>query len=550
MSDRIVEMQTVLRAVDGGSLSAGARALGKSLAAVSRTVTQLEERLGVLLLHRSTRRLVLTEAGVTYCDSARRILAEIEDAEASIGGRAAVPRGTLTVTAPLLFGRLHVAPVVVEMLEKHRDVMADLMLVDRNVSLVEEGVDVAVRIGRLDDSALVARKLGQVPRVVCAAPSYLRRRGTPRAPEDLRKHECLRFGGLVPGREWTFERDGKAIRVAVSGRFNCNVGEPVIDAACAGVGVVMALGYQVEEDIAQGRLVRLLPKFEPPPVPVSAVYHSPRLLAARVRAFLDLLSLRIPSGFPDPNQRLATPVAGWGVEWRPKDSPVMALYALGLNHTTAPVEVRERVAFPPDQLGDALRDLVAARRVKEAAILSTCNRTEVYFRGDDPEPVAHWLAGFHNLRKDSLLPYVYTLPRDHAVTHAFRVASGLDSMVLGEPQILGQMKHAVRSAEAAGSLGLVLNRLFQRTFAVAKEVRTQTDIGSASISMAAAAVKLAERIFPSIADQRLLLIGAGEMIELRQPISWPAIRSRSPWPTARSSAAASWLRGSARKRSR
>ena len=192
----------------------------------------------------------------------------------------------------------------------------------------------------------------------------------------------------------------------------------------------------------------------------------------------------------------------------------MALFALGLNHATAPVEVRERVAFSPDALGDALRDIVGARHVKEAAILSTCNRTEVYFHGDDPDPVAHWLAGFHNLPQGSLHPYVYTLPQNRAVTHAFRVASGLDSMVLGEPQILGQMKHAVRSAEAAGSLGLVLNRLFQRTFAVAKDVRTQTDIGSASISMAAAAVKLAERIFPSISDQRLLLIGAGEMIEL------------------------------------
>jgi glutamyl-tRNA reductase len=192
----------------------------------------------------------------------------------------------------------------------------------------------------------------------------------------------------------------------------------------------------------------------------------------------------------------------------------MALFALGLNHATAPVDVRERVAFPQDALGDALRDLVGAKRVKEAAILSTCNRTEIYFHGDDPDPVAHWLAGFHNMPQGSLHPYVYTLPQNRAVTHAFRVASGLDSMVLGEPQILGQMKHAVRSAEAAGSLGLVLNRLFQRTFAVAKDVRTQTDIGSASISMAAAAVKLAERIFPSISEQRLLFIGAGEMIEL------------------------------------
>lgn len=192
----------------------------------------------------------------------------------------------------------------------------------------------------------------------------------------------------------------------------------------------------------------------------------------------------------------------------------MSLYTLGLNHATAPLEVRERVAFSPDALSDALRSLLSARKVKEAAILSTCNRTEVYFHGGEPAPVADWLAQFHRLPAMSLSPYVYTLQQDRVVTHAFRVASGLDSMVLGEPQILGQMKHAVRTAESAGSLGLVLNRLFQRTFAVAKDVRTQTDIGSASISMAAASVKLAERIFPSIAEQRLLLIGAGEMIEL------------------------------------
>ena len=192
----------------------------------------------------------------------------------------------------------------------------------------------------------------------------------------------------------------------------------------------------------------------------------------------------------------------------------MPIYALGLNHTTAPLPVRERVVFAPETLGHALRDLLGRPKIKEAAILSTCNRTEVYFNGTEAPPVVEWLEDFHRMPKDTLSPYVYTLPQDRAVSHAFRVASGLDSMVLGEPQILGQMKNAVRSAEAAGSLGLVLNRLFQKTFAVAKDVRTQTDIGNASISMAAAAVKLAERIFPSIADQRLLLIGAGEMIEL------------------------------------
>ena len=192
----------------------------------------------------------------------------------------------------------------------------------------------------------------------------------------------------------------------------------------------------------------------------------------------------------------------------------MSLYTLGLNHTTAPLDVRERVTFAPDALSGALRELTSGRMVKEAAILSTCNRTEVYFHGGEPEPMTRWLERAHALPPAMLTPYVYALNGDRAVTHAFRVASGLDSMVLGEPQILGQMKQAVRAADAAGSLGLVLNRLFQRTFAVATDVRSHTDIGSASISMAAAAVKLAERIFPSLSEQRLLLIGAGEMIEL------------------------------------
>jgi glutamyl-tRNA reductase len=192
----------------------------------------------------------------------------------------------------------------------------------------------------------------------------------------------------------------------------------------------------------------------------------------------------------------------------------MSLYALGLNHATAPLDVREMIAFQADTLGAALRDLLGSPKVKEAAILSTCNRTEVYFHGAEPAPVMDWLESFHRLPRASLAPYLYSLPQDKAVPHAFRVASGLDSMVLGEPQILGQMKQAVKTAEAAGSLGLVLNRLFQRTFEVAKDVRTHTDIGSASISMAAAAVRLAERIFPSLAEARVLLIGAGEMIEL------------------------------------
>jgi glutamyl-tRNA reductase len=194
----------------------------------------------------------------------------------------------------------------------------------------------------------------------------------------------------------------------------------------------------------------------------------------------------------------------------------MPLIALGLNHQTAPLALREKVAMDATALPEALASLGRQPGVAEAALLSTCNRTEVYAQvepGCEPA-LAHWLAAHHGLDAHALDAYLYQHEEGDAVRHLFRVATGLDSMVLGEPQILGQMKHAVRHAESAGGLGLVLNRLFQRTFAVAKDVRTRTDIGTASISMAAAAVKLAERLFPSISEQRLLLIGAGEMIEL------------------------------------
>lgn len=192
----------------------------------------------------------------------------------------------------------------------------------------------------------------------------------------------------------------------------------------------------------------------------------------------------------------------------------MHLFTLGINHQTAPLAMREQLAFSAESVESALHDLVNHKPVKEAAILSTCNRTEVYCNTDKPEQAIEWLAAYHELKPQHITPYLYTFPQADAVKHAFRVASGLDSMVLGEPQILGQMKQAVKSAEHAGTLGTLLHQLFQRTFAVAKEVRTHTDIGTSSVSMAAASVRLAQRIFPSIAEQNVLFIGAGDMIEL------------------------------------
>jgi glutamyl-tRNA reductase len=201
----------------------------------------------------------------------------------------------------------------------------------------------------------------------------------------------------------------------------------------------------------------------------------------------------------------------------------MQLLAVGLNHTTAPLSIREKVAFSPEQISQAV---VGARSwfarngsnlSSETAVLSTCNRTELYAVADVDNPIdatAQFLADFHQLPYSELRHHLYTLPQDNAVRHAFRVASGLDSMVLGEPQILGQMKEAVRQADEAGGLGTYLHQMFQRTFAVAKEVRTTTEIGAHSVSMAAAAVRLSQRIFDKIADQNILFIGAGEMIEL------------------------------------
>ena len=190
------------------------------------------------------------------------------------------------------------------------------------------------------------------------------------------------------------------------------------------------------------------------------------------------------------------------------------LFTLGINHQSAPVAIREKIAFPPESLTLALRELVRLPGVSEGAILSTCNRTEIYCHAHEPEPVSRWLTQYHALETQHVEPYLYHHADQSAVKHAFRVAAGLDSMVIGEPQILGEVKDAVRAARETGTLGMLLDKLFQTTFSVAKEVRTTTEIGANSVSMAAAALKLANRIFGSVKDQNVLFVGAGEMIEL------------------------------------
>jgi DNA-binding transcriptional LysR family regulator len=288
-------MLVFARIVEGGSLSAGARAVGKSLPAVCRSLAQLEKRLGERLLHRTTRRIALTEAGMEFYERCRRIAAEIEEAEAAVSARKTEPQGMLAVTAPLLFGRMHIAPVVVDYLRRYRKAAVNLLLTDRTVNLVEEGMDAAIRIGELADSTLVARRLGAIPRVVCAPPEYLRRNGAPARPHDVAGHECIRFTGVSPAREWTFVEDGREAKIRIDGRFVTNNGDAAIDAALHGLGLVMVLGYQVEQPLAEGRLLRVLEDYEPAPAPVHALYSSARLVPAKLKAFLELLSESIPA---------------------------------------------------------------------------------------------------------------------------------------------------------------------------------------------------------------------------------------------------------------
>jgi DNA-binding transcriptional LysR family regulator len=265
---------------------------------------QLETGLGVRLLHRSTRRIHLTDAGTQYLERCRRILADLDEANASVSDLGRSLAGPITLTAPILFGHQHVAPVVTEFLASHREVSVNLILTDRNVNIVEEGIDLAIRIGNLDDSAMVARPLGRVRRVACASPAYLKRRGTPKAPKDLANHTCLLFSGLSPTPYWEFREAGQPRQIRVQGTFSSNHGASVIEAARGGLGVIVALSYQVQELVAAGELRVVLQRFEPVPVPVNAVLPSGRLQPARVRALADLLHARIKvkdlakTGFP------------------------------------------------------------------------------------------------------------------------------------------------------------------------------------------------------------------------------------------------------------
>jgi DNA-binding transcriptional LysR family regulator len=293
--DKLRAMAAFVRIVEAGSLTAAAEALGVSGPSVVRQLAALERALDVRLLNRTTRRIALTEEGRDYYERCKRILADLEEAEAAAGDRRGAPRGLLRITAPVLFGRMHVTPLAAAFVGAHPGVTVDFLLVDRVVNLVEEGLDLGVRIGALADSSLVAAPLGEVRRVVCASPGYLARAGAPRAPHELRDHACLRFSGLGSTHEWTFVVAGRRVSVPVAGPLSGNQAEPLVEACADGLGIGMFLSYQVAPLVAAGRLRPLLAECCPPPVPVSAVYPHAKLLPARTRRFVDWLRERLPA---------------------------------------------------------------------------------------------------------------------------------------------------------------------------------------------------------------------------------------------------------------
>jgi len=283
--DRLDELHVFIAILDAGSMAAAARKLGRSPAAVTRILALLETRAGARLFERSTRRLTPTETGLRLADQARRLLADYDAALQPPG--AGAPRGLLRLTAPTVFGRRHVAPVVTRFLALNPDVQVDLTLSDRNVDLIEEGIDAGLRIGELANVSLVARRLGEVRRVTVASPAYLDRRGTPCVPADLAGHELIMSTAVRSVAEWRFRGDGREHVVRYEPRLRMNDVEAVLAAARDGFGIARALSYQVEPDLRAGHLRRLLVDYEPAPAPVHLVLRSSRHMASRLRAFVD-----------------------------------------------------------------------------------------------------------------------------------------------------------------------------------------------------------------------------------------------------------------------
>jgi DNA-binding transcriptional LysR family regulator len=289
--DRHMEMAVFAKIVETASFSRAARYFNMSPAVVSKHVQVLEERLGVRLLNRTTRHVSATEAGLNFYERSVHIISELEEAERAVGEMRAAPRGWLRVTAPVSFGKYRIAPAIADYLTSYPEVSIELLLDDSNINLLENRVDVAVRLGPLIDSSLMARKLCMLEIIPCASPRYLENNGTPEIPSDLAKHNCLIHSFHMQQGEWSFvDQDGKQEIVHVSGRFRANTGDSIMPLVHSHVGIGLAPDYMAEDDLKAGRLIRLLPRYKVSDIPVHAIYPPDRYLAAKTRTFLDFLT--------------------------------------------------------------------------------------------------------------------------------------------------------------------------------------------------------------------------------------------------------------------
>ena len=291
--DRLHELEVFVAVADAGSFAKAGTRLRMSPPAVTRAISALEDRLGAPVFNRTTRSLTITDVGQRFLESARRILSDLDSAEKGAVGETAAPHGHLTLTASVTFGRSALAPVVCAFLNEHPRVSVSVLLLDRIANLVEEGIDLAVRIGPLPDSNLVAKKIGTVQRVLVASPDYLARRGAPQTPADLRYHSIIAFTGLMPNREWRFLDGKRGNSISLAPRFEINDAVASITAAEMGDGITATLSYMVADKVRDGQLAPVLDSFTPPPVPVHLVYPQSRLISSKLRAFVDFAAPRL-----------------------------------------------------------------------------------------------------------------------------------------------------------------------------------------------------------------------------------------------------------------
>ncbi len=291
--DRLHEIEVFIAVAETGSFAKAGRQLRLSPPAVTRAISALEERLGARVFNRTTRSLSITDVGQRFLEIGRRVVADLDAAEKEALGETAAPQGHLNITASVTFGRSALPPVVCSFLGQYPRVTASVLLLDRVVNLIEEGIDIAVRVGHLPDSNLIAKRIGAVHRVLVASPDYLARRGVPASPADLRLHSILAFTGLMPNREWRFQDGQKLGSVSLHPTFEINDAVAAIQAAEMGYGITTALSYMVSDQIREGKLVSVLAPFTLPPLPVHLVYPHARLVAPKIRAFVDFAAPRL-----------------------------------------------------------------------------------------------------------------------------------------------------------------------------------------------------------------------------------------------------------------